>query len=51
MMAAQQAAQSAQIDYARGYYGSTDPSVNNDQNRQRQNAVTLPGGATNCVYQ
>lgn len=45
MMAAQQAAQAAQMSYAKGYYGSTDPQVDSDIKTANANAAAFAGGA------
>ncbi|RYY67566.1 MAG: hypothetical protein EOO13_14420, partial [Chitinophagaceae bacterium] len=45
MMAAQQAAQSAQMSYAKGYYGSTDPQLDSDIKTANANAAAFAGGA------
>ena len=45
MMAAQQAAQSAQLSYAKGYYGSTSSSMDNDIKNANANAAAFAGAA------
>ncbi|RYD78713.1 MAG: hypothetical protein EOP53_10775 [Sphingobacteriales bacterium] len=45
MMAAQQAAQAAQLSYAKGYYGSTDPQLDSDIKTANANAAAFAGGA------
>lgn len=45
MMAAQQAAQSAQLSYAKGYYGSTDPGLDNSIKNANANASNFAGAA------
>ena len=45
MMAVQQAAQSAQLSYAKGYYGSTDPGLDNDIKNANANAANFAGAA------
>ncbi len=45
MMAAQQAAQSAQLSYAKGYYGSTDPALDSDIKNANANAANFAGAA------
>ncbi|RYY49721.1 MAG: hypothetical protein EOO06_06185 [Chitinophagaceae bacterium] len=45
MMAAQQAAQAAQMSYAKGYYGSTDPQLDSDIKTANANAAAFAGGA------
>jgi len=45
MMAAQQAAQSAQLSYAKGYYGSTDPGLDRDIKNASANASNFAGAA------
>lgn len=45
MMAAQQAAQSAQLSYAKGYYGSTDPVLDRSIKNANANAANFSGAA------
>ena len=45
MVAAQQAAQSAQLSYAKGYYGSTSPSLDSDIKNANANASNFAGAA------
>ena len=45
MMAAQQAAQAAQLSYAKGYYGSTDPALDRDIKNANANASNFAGAA------
>jgi outer membrane protein assembly factor BamB len=45
MMAAQQMAQSAQLSYAKGYYGSTDPGLDRDIKNANANAANFAGAA------
>jgi outer membrane protein assembly factor BamB len=45
MMAAQQAAQAAQLSYAKGYYGSTDPQLDRDIKTANANAASFAGSA------
>ena len=45
MMAAQQVAQSAQLSYAKGYYGSTDAGLDNDIKNANANAANFAGAA------
>ncbi|MEO6404146.1 MAG: PQQ-binding-like beta-propeller repeat protein [Ferruginibacter sp.] len=44
-MAAQQMAQSAQLSYAKGYYGSTDPGLDRDIKNANANAANFAGAA------
>ena len=44
-MAAQQYAQSAQLSYAKGYYGSTDPQLDRDIKNANANATAFAGAA------
>ena len=45
MMAAQQAAQAAQLSYAKGYYGSTDAGLDSDIKNANANASNFAGAA------
>jgi WD40 repeat protein len=45
MMAAGSAAQSAQLSYAKGYYGSTDPALDRDIKNANANAAAFAGAA------
>ena len=45
MVAAQQMAQSAQLSYAKGYYGSTSPSLDNSIKNANANASNFAGAA------
>ena len=45
MVAAQQMAQSAQLSYAKGYYGSTDPAVDQSIKNANANAANFAGAA------
>ncbi len=45
MMAAQQAAQSAQLSYAKGYYGNTDPGLDRSIKNANANASNFAGAA------
>jgi len=45
VMAAQQAATAAQLSYAKGYYGSTDPSLDNSIKNANANASNFAGAA------
>lgn len=45
MIAAQQAAQSAQLSYAKGYYGSTDPGLDQSIKNANANASNFAGAA------
>ncbi len=45
MVAAGSAAQAAQMSYAKGYYGSTSPSVDNDIKNANANAAAFAGAA------
>ncbi|MEO7266188.1 MAG: PQQ-binding-like beta-propeller repeat protein [Ferruginibacter sp.] len=44
-MAAQQMAQSAQLSYAKGYYGSTNPGLDRDIKNANTNAANFAGAA------
>lgn len=44
-MAAEQMAESAQLSYAKGYYGSTSPSLDNKIKNANANAVAFSGAA------
>ncbi len=46
MIAAEQAAESAQLSYAKGYYGSTDPSTDNAIKNANANASNFAGAAS-----
>ncbi|MBK8710924.1 MAG: PQQ-binding-like beta-propeller repeat protein [Niastella sp.] len=46
MMAAQQAAQAAQMSYAKGYYGSTNPQLDSDIKTANANAAAFAGAAS-----
>lgn len=46
MMAAQQAAQAAQMSYAKGYYGSTNPQLDRDIKTANANAAAFAGAAS-----
>ena len=46
MVAAQQAAQSAQLSYAKGYYGSTSSSMDSDIKNANANASNFAGAAS-----
>ena len=45
MMAGASAAQSAQLSYAKGYYGSTDPGLDRDIKNANANAANFAGAA------
>jgi hypothetical protein len=45
VMAAQQAGQAAQLSYAKGYYGSTNPSLDRDIKNANANAANFAGAA------
>lgn len=45
MMAAQQAGEAAQLSYAKGYYGSTSPSLDNSIKNANANAAAFAGAA------
>ena len=45
MMAAQQAGEAAQLSYAKGYYGSTSPALDNDIKNANANAAAFAGAA------
>ncbi len=45
VVAADQAAQSAQMSYAKGYYGSTDPALDNSIKNANANASNFAGAA------
>jgi outer membrane protein assembly factor BamB len=45
MMAGASVAQSAQLSYAKGYYGSTDPSLDRDIKNANANAAAFAGAA------
>ncbi|MDB5201618.1 MAG: hypothetical protein JWQ27_1027 [Ferruginibacter sp.] len=45
MVSAQQMAQSAQLSYAKGYYGSTDPAMDNSIKNANANASNFAGAA------
>ena len=45
MVAAQQMAQSAQLSYAKGYYGSTDPGLDQSIKNANANAANFAGAA------
>ena len=45
MMAAQQAGQAAQMSYAKGYYGSTDPGLDQSIKNANANASSFAGAA------
>lgn len=45
VMAAEQAAESAQLSYAKGYYGSTDPGLDRGIKNRNANASAFAGGA------
>ena len=45
MVAVQQAAQAAQLSYAKGYYGSTDPVLDSDIKNANANASNFAGAA------
>jgi len=45
MMAAAELSRSAQLSYAKGYYGSTDPSLDRDIKNSQANAVAFAGAA------
>lgn len=45
MMAAQQAAEAAQLSYAKGYYGSTSPQLDRDIKNANANAAAFSGAA------
>jgi hypothetical protein len=46
MVAAQQVAQSAQLSYAKGYYGSTDPGLDQSIKNANANASNFAGAAS-----
>lgn len=46
MVAAQQAAQAAQLSYAKGYYGSTDAALDSDIKNANANASNFAGAAS-----
>lgn len=45
MMAAQQAGEAARLSYAKGYYGSTSPALDNDIKNANANASAFAGAA------
>ncbi|MBL0357259.1 MAG: PQQ-binding-like beta-propeller repeat protein [Chitinophagaceae bacterium] len=45
MMAAQQAGEAARLSYAKGYYGSTSPALDNDIKNANANAAAFAGAA------
>lgn len=46
MMAAAEMSHSAQLSYAKGYYGSTDPALDRDIKNSQANAVAFAGAAS-----